>query len=608
MNWLQKRKLFFREVVSVFDKKEKLYLLLSLSQQVLLSILDLIGVGLIGLLAALAISGVESKRSSGAVARILDVAGIGKSDFRLQIAVIGISATVILLTRTWLSIRLLGRNLRFISLKGASLSKKILENYLYNYGSHANLITEQKFAFACTTGIQSLTIGVVGNGLAVISDLLLLLVLGSALIIINPVTALALTTVFGTIGLFLYKFMGNKARDIGRDKETYGVKSFELINESLRNYRDIYLKGLEGKYSAKFGESRTNLSFALAQENILPNISKYVVETSVVLGSLVMSAIEFSMQDAKTAAANLSIFLAAGSRMAPAVLRIQQSVVQVLANIMPARSALHLIKKFRYLNHEAEFSNQQNVQSQFSPCLEAREISFSYPGTGKKVIKNLSLRISPGEFVGIVGPSGSGKSTLVDCLLGVLPCDTGSVNLSGLPVNLAIKSFPGSVAYVPQTISIVNGTIRQNIAFGLDSELFDDNDFWYALEKAKLETFVKELPGGLSTVLSSDGRNLSGGQIQRIGIARALFLKPKLVVLDEATSALDVETEFEISKFFRDLNQEVTVIAIAHRLSTVKNSSRLVYIDGGKIKGQGSFEELRHLVPNFDRQAGLLGL
>lgn len=179
--------------------------------------------------------------------------------------------------------------------------------------------------------------------------------------------------------------------------------------------------------------------------------------------------------------------------------------------------------------------------------------------------------------------------------------------ISNLPPLDTIKKWPGAISYVPQDILIIDGTIRENVALSFPSELVDDSDIWKALDGALLSDFVSELPEELNSYVGDRGVNLSGGQRQRLGIARALFTQPRMLILDEATSSLDGKTEAAISQAIQAMHGQVTVITIAHRLSTVINSDRVLYLDQGKLIAQGNFKEVRNLVPDFDEQAKLMG-
>jgi ABC-type multidrug transport system fused ATPase/permease subunit len=241
-----------------------------------------------------------------------------------------------------------------------------------------------------------------------------------------------------------------------------------------------------------------------------------------------------------------------------------------------------------------------------NPSIEVSNVHFSHDESDVVLFEQVTFQIKPGSLVAIVGASGQGKTSLVNLLLGLLEPSKGTISISGMSPLHAITSWPGGIAYLPQRPELLNGSIRDNIVLGwkhshdLDTRVFD------ALEKAQLSQFVTSLPGGIDTQIKD--LNLSGGELQRLGIARAMFTKPKLLVLDEATSSLDSQTEEEVSLAIKSLRGEVTVVMIAHRLSTVKSADSVVYLDKGKVISMGSFEKVRTVVSDFDTQAKLMGL
>jgi ABC-type multidrug transport system fused ATPase/permease subunit len=235
-------------------------------------------------------------------------------------------------------------------------------------------------------------------------------------------------------------------------------------------------------------------------------------------------------------------------------------------------------------------------------------VDLKYPNKNTFALKHINLEVKIGKSLAIVGPSGAGKTSLVDVLLGVIPHSSGSVKISGYNPQEAIKKWSGALSYVPQDVSISNGSFRENVALGYPTSEIDDALVWEALETAQLSNFVRSLPEGLDTPVGERGTKISGGQRQRLGIARAMFTKPRLLVLDEATSSLDGQSEADISDAIKDLQGSVTVVMIAHRLSTVRNADQVIYMDEGRIMARGTFEEVRKSVPDFDHQAQLMGL
>jgi ATP-binding cassette subfamily C protein len=287
-------------------------------------------------------------------------------------------------------------------------------------------------------------------------------------------------------------------------------------------------------------------------------------------------------------------------------MRIQQSAVIFKSSLGSATISHDLLQEFS--NFEKNNINEFSEEDKFESSIELKNVYFRHPGSVDEIFTGLNISIQPGSIVALVGPTGSGKSTLVDLILGVNRVDTGEVLISGKSPKLAVRCWPQKVAYVPQKVAIFNTTLRENIALGSSIEHFTESQIWVALEKAKLSDFVKSLPRELDYQIADHGLNLSGGQLQRIGIARALLTNPEVLIFDEATSSLDGHTEASISETIQSLGPAVTVVIVAHRLSAIKNLSRVVYLNNGKILADGTFDEVRQRVPAFNEQCNILGI
>jgi ABC-type multidrug transport system fused ATPase/permease subunit len=307
--------------------------------------------------------------------------------------------------------------------------------------------------------------------------------------------------------------------------------------------------------------------------------------------------------------ATLSVFLAAGSRIAPAVLRVQQGSVTIRGNLGIAAPTLDLIEFLGDADQIENVDDSVDIRHDgFEGKIEVRDVSLTYPTKEIPAISNISLDIPAGKSVAFVGTSGAGKTTIIDVILGVLNPDKGTVKISGKPPLETFAKWPGAVSYVPQDVVISNGTIRENVALGFPIAVATDELVIDALRVAQLDDFVANLPNGLDTPVGERGAKISGGQRQRLGIARAMFTKPLLLVLDEATSSLDGETEANITDAINALRGSTTVVIIAHRLSTIRDADIVVYLADGKVTAVGTFEEVRASVPDFDKQAKLMGL
>jgi len=596
-----------KDFEGIFSAVEKRKLIGATILQSSLAVLDLIGVALIGVIGALSIYGIQSKSDAGRASRITTYLHLDNFSFQRQIAVLGGLAAVILVLKTVSSLVVARKVLNFVSSKGALVTKKLLQTVLNNPSWYLSRYTQQEIIYACTTGVQNLTTGIIGTASTMFSDSILLLVMFLGLFVVNPILAISTLVVFSAVGLVMHATMRTKAFALGTQESKLNIQGNELIWEALNTYRESIVRNTQSHYVDGISQIRLGVANAITKKNLMPYVGKYVMEIAMVLGGLILTAIQFVLYDATTAIASLTIFLAATSRIAPAVLRIQQGVLLIrnLRGTTGVTTALlkipsRVIPKFDSIplfNHHG-FSGSINVNS----------LKFTYGPSSQFRINNLNLQIHPGTHVAIVGPSGSGKSTLADLILGSLEPTSGEIYISGKTPKESFLEWPGSTAYVPQKVSISNVSLRENICLGYPAEFFDEAQISDVLQKTGLMDLVNNEPEGFNFVAGDHGSKLSGGQQQRLGIARALITNPKLIVLDEATSSLDSVTEFEITKAISSLRGKTTVITIAHRLSTVREADVVIYLEDGNIVASGTFEEVRSRVPNFEKQAHLMGI
>ncbi len=577
--------------------------------QIFLGLLDLAGVAAIGMLGSLAVRGVSSLGPGDRVGEVLRFLHLSNQSFQTQAAVLGCLAAGLLIGRTILSVIFTRRTLYFLSRRGARISSSLISKLLSQDLLTIQKRTTQETLYAVTRGVDSITLGVIGISVTLISDLSLLLVMTVGLLIVDPTIAISTVLVFGCVGLLLYRLLNQSARRLGLAESNLTVSNNEKIVEVLNSYRESVVRNRRYFYAKEIEKTKFQLADTLANIAFLPSISKYVIESTVVLGTLIICASQFLLQDASNAVATLSVFMAASTRIAPAVMRIQQGTIGIRQSLGSAGPTLTLIESLEGVEENPESSNKLDTDHfGFNPTIEIHNLSLTYPQKNVPALHELSLKVESGMFVALVGPSGAGKTSLVDVLLGVLQPDNGTVLISGDKPLETIARWPGAIAYVPQDVAMSSGSIKENITLGFPENSEDEDLIHSALQLAHLTDFVDSLPQKLDTQVGERGTKLSGGQRQRLGIARAMFTKPKLLVLDEATSALDGQTESDISNSIMELKGNVTVLMIAHRLSTVRFADLVVYIDGGKIIAKGTFEEVRSQVPNFEKQAQLMGL
>jgi ABC-type multidrug transport system fused ATPase/permease subunit len=588
--------------------KEKLKIAVLINS--LLSTLDLIGVALVGLIGVIAVQGVTSHTAGTRTLRVLNAFHFQNLTLQQQTALLGIAAAAAMILRTLLSVFFTKRILNFLSKRSSALAKNQFNRLMSQELLKTQAVSPQELMFALTTGVSLINLGVIGVLLLAISDGALLLLMFLGLLLVNPIMAIGTTTFFSIAGFLLFKTMAARSRELGIQQAKLGIESNRIIQEAILVFREILVSERRRHYVDLFEENRDRAASVQAEVTFMPNISKYFLEALLIIGAISAGATQFLFEDVGKAVATLSIFLAAGFRIAPAVMRIQQNAIAIQGALGGAGSTLALIEILSEVNVEelTKESKMNFVHLGFIPKVTIKNLFFAYPDKINDSISDITLTINPGTFTAIVGPSGAGKSTLLDLILGVHTPRTGEILISELTPRQAASTWRGAMSYMPQDIFLNSGSIRENIALGLPVDQIDSKFYSEALERAHLLEFVNSLPEGIDTKIGDRGFRMSGGQRQRLGISRTLFSRPKLIMLDEATSALDSEAEEVIATSLKELKGWATLVVVAHRLSTVRDADQVVYLNAGKIEAIGSFEEVRAKIPNFDTQADLLGL
>jgi ATP-binding cassette, subfamily B, bacterial PglK len=587
--------------------KRKIHLVAAL--QTILGFLDLAAVALFGVLGALTVSGLEARSPGNRVNQFVEILRLDNLTLQSQVTVLAISAVMILTLKTIVSIYITRKTLRFLGQRSANLSRYLISRLLASPLTSIQARSSQETIYDVTVGVSTLTVGVLGACILLLSDLSLLIVLLVALLVVDPLLAFMALVLFGGLALSVYVVIGRQAKFLGEQNRKLLLSCNNKLVEVLNTLREVTVRSRKAHYVEFVTQNRNQSSSSEADMTFIPYIGKYILESAVLLGACVISSIQFYRHDAYYAATSLVIFVSAGMRIAPAMLRIQQSAIQIRMDSAKAESTFKLIQSLDSVPQVVENALPlRKAGHAFGAIVELSDVSYRYPDSDAPAVRNVNLSLGAGKTLAIVGPSGSGKSTLADLILGVLEPEIGKVTISGIPPQSAIKNWPGSIGYVPQDVYIVSGSILQNVALGFSGDDVDEDAVWKALGLAKLDEFVKTLPDGIHMQVGERGVGLSGGQRQRLGIARALYTDPQLLVLDEATSALDGQTEMALSNSINELKGGVTVILIAHRLSTVRDADQVLYLNNGFEAACGTFEQVRAAVPDFDIQAKLLGL
>ena len=598
-----------KKIISLFDSKDRLKLFFTTAIQIFLSIFDLVGLVLIGLLGTVVISGFQSSSIGNREAYILGLFNLETMSIQSRVTVLGLLIAVIFSTKTICSIYLTKKSLYFVSRRGAYLSSKLVTLIFSNSITKYNKFSHQEIIYSISTGISNLTTRVLANLVIVISDIALLIVLFLGLLLINPIVSISSLLMFSIAAYLINRIMKIQSFALGVEEAGLGVESNEKISEILNTYREAIVRNTRLNYINEITDQRFKLAEIEALRNFIPRLNKYLIEITMISGILFVAGLQFTINNAAQAISNLAIFLAAVTRIAPAVLRIQLGIISIQSGLGNSKKTIEIIDYVSKSTSEIINSNSPDfLYNGFKGDISIRDLEFSYDLMGAPVLECVNLEVFSGEQIAVVGSSGAGKTTLVDLILGIHAPTKGSVTISGMDPLTSISRWPGAIAYVPQDIFMVNGSVWDNVTLGLNIDSSHEKQVWDSLTLAKADKLVRDLPDGIFSEIGESGYKLSGGEKQRIGIARALFTKPKLLILDEATSALDADTEMVITDAIKSLKGSTTIIMIAHRLSSVRNADKVVFMSDGKIKSIGTFKEVRDQVPDFDKQANLMGL
>jgi ATP-binding cassette subfamily C protein len=570
--------------------------------------MDLIAVGVLAILGNLAVVGVQSRTTSGKVHRFLEIIGLAQLSIQTQALILGATALSLLLLKSLLSIILIKKSLHGISTASGHISSELIEKVFSLNRIQTLGLAPQEVLYSVTQGITLVTIGIVGTFVTIIGDVGLIALMFTGILILNPLIALLSFAIFGFTSIVLSKHLHARAVDLGSQTANLNIESNRLILESVMLHSDLLIRNRVNLFTDKISLTRTKLMDTNRQQIFLPNISKYVFETTILIGAFFLASVEFILFDAPTAVASLTLFMASGSRVIPALLRSQQGIMAIRTNLSASDVTLSLVEKLKESQYISETRTAADFKHKnFIPEVRIEDLDFKFGEGDGFALKKINLELKSGEFVAIVGKSGSGKSTLLNLIIGLENPSHGRINISGVSPRTATSQWTGALAYVPQDIKIIDNSIRENILLGFTTDEVSDQEIFGILQLLGLSELVSR-PDGLDTRISQFYGGLSGGQIQRIGIARALITKPKLIILDEATSSLDAETESTVNSLFQSLHGKVTVIVVAHRLSTVQNADRLYWMEQGRIINSGTFQELRNSNKNFENNVLLLGL
>ncbi len=586
-----------RQVVARLSRAEKGTYSVIIAGRVLLGLLDVVGIVLVGVLAGVAANGSNADGASVSIAGYT-IPHLGSGGIvALVIAVLAVfilkavAAGVLVRAQAHFVARLETKNVGEVAryLLGGTLSN--LRRY-----------SKAQFQFALTGSMTYAFTGLLNNVAAVVAEGFLVTVIAATFIVVSAPVAIFALVYFGGVVVLIQVVITRRLKRSARAAASGTIETTNLLSDTVDTYREISVLQQQVEFAHRIRDARSRVAHANASLTFLGSIPRYVLEATLILGVVILVAQQLAAHSLEEGFVTVGVFIAGGARMMGSLLPLQNAFANLKQNGEQARVALGLMREEREFHAVARVraaARGPASQRRSTKGLTVRlsRVSYRYPEASTDAIRGISLRVAAGTSAALVGPSGAGKTTLVDLILGLLEPDSGVVELGGREPGEMCASRPGIVAYVPQRPGLVSGSIVDNIALGVPPDQIDWDAVNRAVRQAQLGELMESLPDGLHSSVGRQANSLSGGQIQRIGLARALYAEPALLVLDEATSGLDAGAEAQVTASLQELKGSVTVLVIAHRLSTVQHADTVHVIEGGRRIASGDFASISERVP-----------
>lgn len=487
--------------------------------------------------------------------------------------------------------------LRFTLMREYSLGKRLVEGYLHQpYSWFLN-----RHSADLGKSILSEVAQVIGGGFIPMMNLIshgtVAIALLFLLIMVDPKLAFIVSLTLTSAYALIYKATRNMLKRNGEERYKANKERFTVVSEAFGAAKEVKVGGLEQAYIDRFSDPARTFAMHQATAQVIGQLPRFAME-AIAFGGMLLVVLYLMAQSGNISSALpiIALYGFAGYKLMPALQAVYNSVTQ-LRFAGPSIDALHQ----DLMSLQPANMHQAKAAITLNNAITLNHIQYSYPNASQPVLKDLSLTIPARSIVGLVGATGSGKTTTIDLILGLLEAQKGTLEVDGISINEHNRrSWQRTIGYVPQQIFLADDTVADNIAFGVATKDINHTAVERAARIANLHDFVSgELPKQYQTVIGERGMRLSGGQRQRIGIARALYHNPHVLILDEATSALDNLTEQAVMEAVHNLRKQITIIVIAHRLSTVKSCDTIYLLEKGELKGQGTFDELTEVNERF---------
>jgi ABC-type multidrug transport system fused ATPase/permease subunit len=573
-----------KQSVSYLDRRDKFKLSVAILCQIFLALVDMAGAAGLGFLGVIAAASVTNTDLPKIVLRMQEFLNIADYPVTKQITALGLIVVLIFIGKTLGSLYLNRRILLFLAARQVRIASEIFSKVLKGDYLAIAGYSRQGLVQAVTDSLNVSLIGILGNFMLAISEIILLAFLFALLAVVYPAMALLTLLIFGTLAYVTQSQIGKRTREFNAEYSRAAVESKTHLMDSLSVLPEIKVSGRFSLFIDKFRVERARAAEAYINSLWLGQVPKFVLEIGLVLSGMVVYFFTQITSSSVDAIGRIIVFLAVSGRLVPSLLRLQSEVIGMHANIGLAEPINTLRDKLESMSKaDPKVSLKDVATSSGLPVRAAfqinfEKVSFVYDDGGLR-FEFGDFSIARGHTVAIIGKSGVGKTTLVQLIMGLVEPTAGSVKLNEKSPRTWTETEFGSISYLPQAIEVVSGNIEENIALGIPTELIDERKLKLALEIAALDDWLKTLPLGVKTSIGEKGFNFSGGQLQRIGIARAVYDEPKLIILDEPTSSLDDETEEAFLKMISHLHGKTTIVMITHKLKMISHVDEVLLLE-----------------------------
>jgi ABC-type multidrug transport system fused ATPase/permease subunit len=536
----------------------------------------------------------------------VDLPIIGQVDDQGLILLLGL-VCVLIMSKSVIAVVLLWGATRRFARYELDLGSRLFETYVAASWTERLKRNSADLVRLTDNSVAVVIAGLLLPGATLLGEAMSFVAVLGVLAIAQPTVALISLLYLGFIGAMLYFWVTRRSREAGAVTLRYSLRTSRLITEMIGALKEITLRDRLGAIGDVVRANRWHSARARGNAVFLKEVPRYVLEAGIIGGFLLVGVTGFLTGGTTGAITAVALFGLAGFRIAPSIVRFQSVVNQVQMAAPHAERVLDEIARSE--RTAGRGIDERDTATPPDPPREMvfERVSFRYSPEADDAVREVGLTLPFGSVAALVGASGAGKSTMVDLMLGLLSPSEGTVTVDGIPLDQVTRWWRSRVAYVPQEVSLFDSTVAQNVALTWSAD-FDRERVREALAMAQLLDVIEEREGGIDAPIGERGLALSGGQRQRLGIARALYAQPLVLVLDEATSALDTRTEAAVAAAIAELRGSTTVVSVAHRLSTVKNADTIFFMSGGRLVGAGPFDELAATVPEFAQQVKLAGL